>query len=183
MVFVLSNARGKSPQKPAVLAWCDSLTQHGASRNRRSLGLGLGWRGGDGNGKNSVSWLQGRLEEPYLGTMSKRCSSILVSTVSMRHCLCLMILWVHTCKGRGSTLSILPQEPPNLLFETSVSDWPGAPWTGKELYWLTYCPSPLSFFPQMVSLCSLGWLWSHYPPASVSKSQPPFEIASKKTYN
>lgn len=147
MVFVLSKARGKSPQKPAVLTRCDSLTQHGASRNRRSLGLGLGRRGGDGNGKNSVSWLQGRLEEeeePYLGTMSKHCSSIPVSSVS---CLCLMILWVHTCKGRGSTLSILPQEPTNLLFEISVSDWPGPPWTGKELYWLSYCPSPPPFFP------------------------------------
>lgn len=103
-----------------------------------------------------------------------------LSPLSPWDTVCLMILWVHTCKGRGSTLSILPQEPPNLLFETSVSDWPGAPWTGKELYWLSYCPSPLSFFPQMVSLRSLGWLWSHYPPASVSKSQPPFEIASKK---
>lgn len=84
-MFVLSNVWGKSPQKPSVLTRCDSLTQHRASRNRRSLGLGLGRRGGDGNRKNSVSRVQDRLEEEeelYLGTMSEHCSSIPVSTVS-----------------------------------------------------------------------------------------------------
>lgn len=42
MVFVLSNAGGKNPQKPSVLAWCDSFTQHRKSKKLRSLGLGLG---------------------------------------------------------------------------------------------------------------------------------------------
>lgn len=124
--------------------------------------------------------------------MSKHYSSVSLSNIS---CVC-MVLWVHVCTCAGvytctymcwcvymhvkaddqPWVSFLRSYPPCFLSHMSLIDLDLLPELCKTLTLL----SPQSCSPpQKVLLYIPGWLWTHNPLVSVSKSYPPFETASK----